>query len=278
MTGTESPTQNGPTPTEELYLMWTANDGRFNVHDCLRQFVDDPRGLLLRLRETGGIIAGDLPTQLLCGLSNEDWADTRMDIMLPGFDETKDLEMLTEFFVQSGYREVSPSELEIDKAAIYRNRTRERILFRSTNKVHILKTNMECLISKMPENYMSTASMNAITGTHVVSFFPKLTFIQRRMLITMKVLPRHKEEVKKCVSRGWSRDKSEDTKCCLRGEESVVDVEPHFLGFGDPEKKLWEVSGMISNGLRISEDGQLRRSSDSPHEVQFVPCKYWLYF
>ncbi|KAK7949564.1 hypothetical protein PG988_016203 [Apiospora saccharicola] len=107
--GAEIPSQNEPATLEDLYINWTAKDGEFNVHECLRQWVGNPRGLFFWLRRPGGVIAGDLPTQLL---ASGIWAeDVKMDIFVPKAGKTASFNALAAFFVDAGDCDLSNAQM-----------------------------------------------------------------------------------------------------------------------------------------------------------------------
>ncbi|KAK7908755.1 hypothetical protein PG985_016058 [Apiospora marii] len=262
----ETQDQEKPSELAGLYRKWTAEDGKYNVHECLRHFFSDPSGLLLMLRSTRSLIAGDVPTQLLRD-EFKVLANPKMDIMVHGtLINTEYRERVVKFFLAEGYE---PSE-SLGQAPS--NPTpqspllgREKSLVRGDKKVHI--RTVECFdpLMDLPHHYSTTASMNAITGTHVVSFFPKLTFADKLMYVRPASSQRRIEE-EQTMRRGWGVvDQIDDLEDRLTQEENETKV------MSLPEARADFVSGRVQKALLIGDEGQLQW----PSEKGFEAFRYW---
>lgn len=160
---------------EDLRNKWAAKDGKFNVYRCLSHFVSNPTALIQMLHRTESIIAGDVPTQLLRG---EVWEDSTMDIIVHGSSETSN--EFVNFIRKDGYESIrsrGPAKTEpIPATSLF---VQEQTYYKGTRNVHIRLMDQDYSIADVPRHCSTTAAMNAITGTHVVSFFLAL-FEKRR--------------------------------------------------------------------------------------------------
>lgn len=116
----------------------------------------------------------------------------------------------------------------------------------------------------LPHHYSTTAAMNAITGSHMVSFSPKLTFADRLMYVRPSSSQRRTEEEQN-LRRGWGVvDQIDDLERRLTQEDNKTVV--RFF----PQESTYRVSVTIEKAFLISDDGQL----EGPSEEDFESLQY----
>jgi hypothetical protein len=269
-----------------------SGDLQWNLHALLRRFVDNPWALRMVLCETDAVIAGGLPTQFLArqtweesdmdifvgsepsegdrefvqsyGLRVRKAASREERVFLT--EQVKDvydvyraacedkLDVLRTFFVESeGYQLVTGG------SDTYDYRGFEVVnLERGTQRVQLITVPFHNYpvgsIEGVLRYFDFTAAMNFITWEGVVSLFPRLTFVDRNMVLVDTLSRRTLE---KYEQRGWSALPCQDAGESVNSFRELGDDQCWLMVFDgqgsvvpDGELTLPSISFAVSKGSR----------------------------
>ena len=199
---------------------WTREVGQWNVLTCLARFTADAVGLLELLERTGSFVAGGLPTQFLAG---ETWAESDMDVYTTrGYAEEVRMFWERQGFDERVTEEEYVGEFEVRTLANARGRVVQLV-------VMCTPTRVEVVLSR----FYSTVVMNAITGTHVVSLFPRLTFVEKAMIGVGQGTQREVAGVEKYRRRGWKHLLDDTGRLMNRMSTESGLVRCSVVGYGE---------------------------------------------
>ena len=186
------------------------------------------------LKVTGGAIVGDVATRLLAGRPIQDartGCPVDWEILLP-VDGGRFMDGWSNGtpFAEKGYEE------ESDGPTGEPGCRRRLVLVKGVERIAMRWTDSLQVMQHVAEHAHSTGEMNAITGTHVVSLFPRLTFVEK------KIVCRGGLECPCEVADGWERTVvlateevlvREPSVCELRMRDGVCRIEGLVTGHGD---------------------------------------------